>query len=86
MNVYGAYSLVAGVSALASFLLGWGSIKTLSHITDSAMWAIAVMTMAPAVMAMGVSLFICLSKDPHVKERRTLADVEDPGAFRASDR
>jgi hypothetical protein len=88
MNVYGAYSTVAAVSALAAFLLGWGSIKTLSHITDSGMWAITVMAMAPALMGIGVSFFICLSHRAEPPRERRLPPDEplDPGAFTPSRR
>jgi hypothetical protein len=83
MNAYHAYATVAAVSAVASFLLGWGSIKTLSHITDSGMWAITVMAMAPALMGIGVSLFICLSHRSEPPRARRLPPEEplEPGAF-----
>jgi hypothetical protein len=90
MNAFGAYSVVALVGALASFLLGFGTIRTLSHISDSGMWAIAVMTLAPALMAIGVSLFICLShranppRDPD--RRRPPDDPYESGAFIGKER
>jgi hypothetical protein len=89
MNAYGAYSTVAGVSALASFLLGFSIIKTLAQITDNAMWAIAAMVFAPAIMGISISFFIFLShqllsrREP---ERRQPADDGfPPGAYTARD-
>lgn len=90
MNAFSAYSIVAGVSALASLLLGFGIIKTLTHISDSGMWAIAAMVFAPALMAIGVSMFICLSHrahPPREPERRPPpADPYDVGAITVRDR
>ena len=88
MNVYGAYSVVAFVSASASFLLGFSVIKTLIHISDSGMWAIAVMVMAPGAMGIAVSFFICLSyrAQPREPERRRPPDDFDTEAFVAKDR
>jgi hypothetical protein len=90
MNAYQAYATVAGVSALASLLLGFGIIKALTHISDSGMWAIATMVFAPALMGIGVSLFICLthqSQSRREPERRPLPDDGyDPGAFISKDR
>jgi hypothetical protein len=90
MNAFGAYSIVAAVSAVASLVLGFGAIKTLTHITDSGMWAIAAMAFAPALMGIGVSLFICLSQrnePPRERERRLPPDDGyDPGAFTSKDR
>jgi hypothetical protein len=75
------------VAAAASLLLGFGIVKSLSTITDSAMWAIAVMTFAPALMGVGVSVFICLSQrgEPaRERERRPPpAEPFDDGAFSA---
>jgi hypothetical protein len=51
------------------------------------MWAIAVMTFAPALMGVGVSVFICLSQrgEPaRERERRPPpAEPFDDGAFSA---
>lgn len=58
MNAYSAYSIVAGVNALASLLIAFGVVRTLTQITDAGMWAIAGMTAVPALMAMGVCYFI----------------------------
>jgi hypothetical protein len=87
MNAYGAYSIVAGVSGLASLALGFGVVKTLNQITNEGMWAIAAMTFAPALLGIGVSLFICLSHRAEPRERR-YPPVEpfDSGAFTPTDR
>jgi hypothetical protein len=88
MNVYGAYSVVAFVSASASFLLGFSVIKTLIDISNSGMWAIAVMVMAPGAMGIAVSFFICLSHraQPREPERRRPPDDFDTETFVAKDR
>jgi len=90
MNPFAAYSIVASVSAFASLAIGFGVVKTLTHITDSAMWAIAAMVFAPALMGIGVSLFICLSHrafPPRERERRLpMEDPHDSGAFTSKDR
>jgi hypothetical protein len=88
MNAYGAYATVAACGAIASLLVGWGSIKTLGVITDSAMWAIATMAFAPALMAVGVSLFICLTQrsEPPRERRPPPDDPFDVGAFTSKDR
>lgn len=87
MNAFGAYAVVGGTAAAASFLLGFGIVKSLSTITDSAMWAIALMTFAPAFMAIGVSLFICLShRAMPILPPPIPNDPYDSGAFQSSER
>ena len=58
MNAYGAYSLVALIASIASLLIGLIGMKSFTHISDAAMWAIALMVAAPMAMAVGVSFFI----------------------------
>ena len=91
MNAFGAYAIVAGISAFASLLIAFGTITTLSQITDSGMWAIAVMTMVPAGMAVAVSFFIHqshrASETRRDRERRpTPDDLHDAGSFTSIER
>ena len=90
MNAYGAYSIVAGVSAAASFLLGFGIIKTLTQITDNAMWAIAAMVFAPAITGISISFFIFLSHQAQSRQEPgrppTTDDGYGSGAFTSKDR
>lgn len=58
MNVYAAYSITAGAGAAASVLIVAVAFSNMSHISDSGMWAIAVMALAPAIAVIGVSAFI----------------------------
>jgi hypothetical protein len=78
MNAYGAYSLVAAIASAASLLIGLIGMKTYNQITDSGLWAIAVMVAAPMAMAIGVSFFInrthCAFPPPRESERRLPPD------------
>ena len=65
MNPFKAFTVVAGISAAGSLLTVLLSLTILStrvtdggRVTDGAMWAIAAMAAAPAVMGIGVSYFI----------------------------
>ena len=58
MNPFKAFTVVAGISAAGSLLTVLYSLAFLSRVTDGAMWAIAAMAAAPAVMGIGVSYFI----------------------------
>ncbi len=88
MNVYQAYAAVGGISAGASFLIACGSLFLRGSLTDSGMWAIAVMTLAPALMGLGVSLFICLSHraEPPPGRRLPPDESRDPDVFTSSHR
>jgi hypothetical protein len=88
MNAYQAYALVGGISAAASLLLGCIALKTFTTLSDSGIWAIAVMTFAPALLGIGVSLFICLSHRSAPPRERRLPPEEplEPGAFTSSHR
>jgi hypothetical protein len=89
MNAYTAYATVAGVCAIASFLLGFSVIKTLTQITDNGMWAIAAMVFAPAILGISVSFFIFLSHQSQARrgpERLPPEDSFGSGAFTSRDR
>jgi hypothetical protein len=57
-NAHTAYMVVAMVSAAASFLIALVALSKFTQVTDSAMWAMAVMILAPAVLGIGVSYFV----------------------------
>jgi hypothetical protein len=57
-NAYAAYMVVALVSALAAVFIPFIALKTLSQISDGGMWAIALMSLAPCLLGIGVSYFI----------------------------
>jgi hypothetical protein len=56
------YALVALFCACASFGIVGTALSILRSVTDSGMFAIALMTFAPAVMGIGIAYFI--SKQP----------------------
>jgi len=57
-NAYAAYMVVALVSALAAVVIPFAVLKTLTQISDGGMWAIAMMSLAPCLLGIGVSYFI----------------------------
>jgi hypothetical protein len=57
-NAYTAFMVTALVSAGGSVGIVLLALNSLKHITDSGMWAIAVMCFAPALLGIGVSFFI----------------------------
>jgi hypothetical protein len=69
--------------------VGFGIVRTLNQITDSAMWAIAAMTAAPAIMGISISFFIFLSHQSQRRDPERHLPSEDgygAGAFIAKDR
>ena|SRR5205823_1076025 len=58
LNANAAYVAVAVVSAGASCGIAMIALSKLTQITDSGMWAIAAMTLAPTLLGIGVSFFI----------------------------
>jgi hypothetical protein len=50
--------VVAFVSAAASVGIALIALNEFTHVTDSAMWAMAVMILAPVVLGVGASYFI----------------------------
>ncbi|HSY17489.1 MAG TPA: hypothetical protein VK815_04105 [Candidatus Acidoferrales bacterium] len=59
LNVYALIALYAG---LASVAIAGSAFTMMRPITDGGMWAIAAMVAAPAVMGIGIALF--MSKRP----------------------
>jgi hypothetical protein len=57
-NAYAAYMVVALISAIAAGSIPFMVLSKLSHISDGAMWAIAMMALAPCLLGVGVSYFI----------------------------
>ena len=57
-NAYTAYIVVALASAAASVVIALVALNTFTQVTDSAMWSMAVMILAPALSGVGVSYFV----------------------------
>jgi hypothetical protein len=57
-NAYAAYMVVALVSAAASVVIALVALNKFTQVTDSAMWAMAAMILAPAALGVGVSYFV----------------------------
>ena len=60
-QVYGTYKVVATVSVLTMALIAMIALKSLQHISDGGMFAIALMVLSPGILGIGVSYFIYLS-------------------------
>ena len=58
----GVYAWIAFYGGLASVAIAFLAFSILRSITDGGMWAIAAMVAAPAVMGIGIALF--MSKRP----------------------
>jgi len=59
LNVYALIALYAGLTSVA---IAFVAFSLMRPITDGGMWAIAAMVAAPAVMGIGIALF--MSKRP----------------------
>jgi uncharacterized membrane protein len=57
-NVYAAYMVVAFISAAASVIIALIALTRFTQVTDGAMWSMAVMILAPALLGIGVSYFV----------------------------
>jgi hypothetical protein len=57
-NAFVAYIAIGIGSAIASILIAPIALINFSRISDSGIWAMAVMVLAPSFMAIGISFFI----------------------------
>jgi hypothetical protein len=58
LNAYGAYALIAFLGALGSAGVALIALNKFDRLTDTGMYAIAVMVVAPAVMGVGIAAFV----------------------------
>jgi len=57
-NAFAAYMVVTFVSGAASVFIALVVLTKFTQVTDSGIWAMAVMIAAPALLGIGVSYFI----------------------------
>ena len=57
-NAYAAYMVIAFCGALASIGVAWLVLSRFTHVSDGGMFAIALMVVGPAAMAVAVALFV----------------------------
>ena len=68
VNAFAAYMVVAAAGAFASAVIALIAMVNFHYISDSGLWAVAVMVLAPALMAVGVSFFISKSSPSRSSE------------------